>query len=273
MSKLSKRYQARLAEYKKLAKKADAQMRTLERYIKLAKRDVYETKTVTKKVKVGEKINPETGRKKNIVKKVKTKVKVLTDKYKKYAVLEEYAYGTAQQDIKRLYGGGSTFDRVPKKKGKYISIDELNARIEAMEKFLSKPSAYLKKSKTHSSYPDALKRSAKAFSAALSDRVGHDINLSPDDIKQLLEDAEEQGLTEDYGKYEVLEVLYEIQNNDDLMDAINKIKDQDIADPDEEATVIRDKAEELGIPADKSQIISTMMSSQNIDFSKFRTIL
>ena len=74
MSKLSKRYQQRLAEYKKLAKKADAQMRTLERYIKLAKQDVYETKTVTKKVKVGERINPKTGRKKNIVKKVKTKI-------------------------------------------------------------------------------------------------------------------------------------------------------------------------------------------------------
>lgn len=272
MPRMSKRYAERLAEYKKLAKKADAQMRTLERYIKLAKRDVYETKTVTKKIKIGEKINPKTGRKINITKKVKTKVKVLTDKYKKYAVLEEYAYGTAQLDIKRLYGGGSTFDRAPKKKGKYISIDDLNDRIEAIEKFLSKPSAYLKKTKEHSSYPDALKRSAAAFSQELSDRLGYEIHLSPEDIKDLLKEAKEQGILDDYGKYEFLEALSEVQNNFKLLAAVAKIKEADINDKDIEATAIREKAQELGIDDDRSQVISSILTSENIDLSKFKVL-
>lgn len=256
MPRMSKRYAERLAEYKKLAKKADAQMRTLERYIKLSEMTVSDPK------------NPDRAAKIN---------KELREKYGKYNVLKDYAYGTAQNDIKRLYGGGSRFDRAAYKtddKGnkKYISIDDLNDRIEAIEKFLSKPSAYLKKTKEHSSYPDALKRSAAAFSQELSNRIGYEIHLSPEDIKDLLKEADEQGLLDDYGKYEFLEALSEIQNNFKLLTAVGKIKEARINDKDIEATAIREKAQELGIDDDRSQVISSILTSENIDLSKFKVL-
>ena len=260
MARVSRKQQ-RLAEYKKLAKKADAQLRTLERYIRLANTTVYETK-----------VNKKTGK----------KTKVISKKYEKYKILEEYAYGTAMQDIKALYGGGKRFDRT----AKGLSLAELNERINAIESFLSKPSAYVRSTKEHESISAAWKRSAKAFSEEVTNRLRKSgtigekekINLSPEDIKDLVNEAQNYGLYEEgLTKYEIIEALKEVQDDASLLEAIKKIKDQkkyeriNADNEDAFATEVKDKLKELGVSKETSQTL-TKMSAMGIDFSRFRRI-
>ena len=260
-SRQKRNYDKRLKEYKRLAKKADAQLRQLERYIKLSKMDVYETK-----------VNKKTGK----------KTKVLTDKYKKYHVLEDYAYNTAMQDIQRLYKGGKRFDR----SAAGLSLKELNKRIAAIEDFLGKPSAYIKKTKEHSSIVDAWNRAAEAFSAEITKRlrdsktIGKDefINLTPDMIKDLVEEARNQGIIDDDELYRVLQAIATIQRNEDLLEAINDIRSgysneelKSKGNRDKMATELKEKMKDLGLGTSESATLSTMIGN-GIDFSKFRQL-
>ena len=255
----SSKYQQRMADYKRLAKKADAQMRTLERYIRLSQMTVYETK-----------INKKTGK----------KTKVISHKYEKYHVLKDYAYGTALKDIQRLYGGGKRFDR----SAKGLSLADLNERIKAIEDFLSKPSAYVKASKEHESINVAWKRAADAFSAELTKRLKDSgmisdkdkISLTPEELADLMHQAEEYGVLDEFGKYEVLESVKEIQDDKSLLEAINKIRDKYPERMNEDAenamtTEMKDELQELGVSKASSATISNMVA-MGVDFSKFRRI-
>ena len=255
----SSKYQQRLADYKRLAKKADAQMRTLERYIRLSQMTVYETK-----------INKKSGK----------KSKVISHKYEKYHVLKDYAYGTALKDIQRLYGGGKRFDR----SAKGLSLADLNERIKAIEDFLSKPSAYVKASKEHESINVAWKKAADAFSAELTRRLrksgtigeNETISLKPEELADLMHQAAEYGVLDEYGKYEVLEALKEVQDNRSLLEAIHKIRTKYPERMNEDAenamvTEMKDELQELGVSKASSATISNM-AAMGVDFSKFRRI-
>ena len=260
MAKMTKHYQQRLAEYKKLAKKADAQLRAIERVTRPG-REIHYKEVVDKK----------TGKKK----KVQITSQRVANEIERYSHLREYAYKTAQKDIKKLYGGGTRFDRTAKKNnGEYITLDVLNARINSINEFLSKPSAYLRKTKEHESYPSALKKSAKAFSDKLSKRLGEKITLSPDQIRDLMNEIKEQGMTDDYGKYEALDAIYEYQDNDQLKEVIYNVKSRDYknrAERDAEATFLNEEFKSKGVDPATSQTLSKMIIN-GVDLTRFINI-
>ena len=213
----SKRYEARLDEYKRLAKKADAQLRSLERAFQMAEGaqktlEKYEESVRTGKWEKGQiRFN----------KKQLELTKKRAAQYSKYAILKDYAYGTALNDIKRLYGSGKRFNRsIPEG----MKLEDINKRIDAITAFLNKPSAYLRSTKEHESYPAALKRSAAAFSDALTKKVGRKVSLSADQIGELLNMADEYDLINSVGKYEFLEAVYAYQDNKAFQEAIQSIE-------------------------------------------------
>lgn len=261
---MTKRYQQRLAEYKRLAKKADAQLRAIERVTRPGR-----------EIKYKEVVDKKTGKKT----KVQITSKRMASEIERYKHLRDYAYKTATDDIKKLYGSGTRFDRsaytTKDGKKKYISLDALNARIKAMETFLSKPSAYLRKTKEHSSYADALKRSAKAFSDQLSKQLGRTVKLTPEQIKALKEELKQQGTDGDYGVYEALEAVYEYQNNKAIEEALSKIKGEaknmTRRERDAVSTELKNEFQEKGIDITKSQTLASMAVS-GIDFKQFANI-
>lgn len=259
--KNSARYEQMLKEYKRLAKKADAQLRTIERFSKLAQSDVYVTKWVTKTIK------NKNGKKQ----KVRRKVTELTNKYEKYAHIKDMAYKGAMTDIKNLYGSGKRFDR----SAKGLSQAQLQKRIDAINDFLSKPTAYMKKDKKHGSYSDALKRAAEGFSEEITNRLrdskiiseDESISLTPEEIKDLHDIAEEQGLLDDNDLYKIMEIISSIKRDDKLKEAIDKVKLT--GDRQGDATKIRKKLIKIGVEKSKSATLSTMITN-GVDFSQFK---
>ena len=245
---LSKQYKNKLALYKQLAKKADAQLRAIERVTRPGR-------TIT------EKTTP------------RMRTEILRHKH-----LKDYAYKTAMNDIERLYGEGKRFDRVPYKtvngEREYIPIEDLNKRIHAIETFLSKPSAYLRATKTHSSYSDALNRSAAALSETLSQQLHMDISLSPEEIKEFMDIAEQQGLLNDADKYTAYEAVATYQDNEKIRKAIKEAKERvkNYTDPHAKATVIKNKLRKAGLSVSQSATIASMVAS-DVDFEAFKYIV
>ena len=237
---MSKRYEQRLAEYNRLAKKADAQLRSLERAFRFYD-DTHEKKLALRRQALSKSVKGEalTSAERSVLKMNKEQLRLTRQRAKtaeRIKQLPEYAYSSAQKDIQRLYGSGDRFHRVPKKNGEYISLDELNKRIEAIQRFISKPSSRLTSSKGQEGFLSAQKRSIKAFSEAIRNRLNEgvepgdkmyitekELSFTPEEMKDLMDKAKEQGLLHDYGKYETIEAIYEYQNDDDLRDAIAEV--------------------------------------------------
>lgn len=263
MSKMSKRYEQKLAEYKRLAKKADAQLRAIERVSRPGREIVYK-----------DVVDKKTGKTKT----VQVTSNRLATEIRRHKHLKDYAYKTAQNDIEKLYGGGNRFDRVPYKtvngEREYISIDDLNKRINAIKTFLSKPTAYLKATKEHSSYSEALNKSAAALSSKLSQQLGTTISLTPEEVKEFMDIAEQQGLLDDVGKYAAYEAVATYQDNEAIRKAIADAKERvkNYDDIDAKATVIRKALQSEGLPLDKASIMAKLVSN-NIDFEEFNTIV
>lgn len=246
--KMSKAYERKLEQYKKLAKKADAQLRQIERVS-----------------------NPN----RKITEKTSERMKTEIIRHRH---LKDYAYKTAQNDIQKLYGGGNRFDRVAyttvNGKKEYIPIEDLNKRINAIENFLSKPSAYLRATNNHSSYSDALNRSAAALSDKLSKELGVTIKLSPEEIKEFMDIAEQQGLLNDAGKYQAYEAVATYQDNARVREAIKQAKERtkNYKDANAKATVIRKELKKAGLGKAESATIASMAAS-GVDFEAFSTIV
>ena len=246
--KLSKAYERKLEQYKKLAKKADAQLRQIERVSR-----------------PGRQITEKTSE--------RMKTEIIRHRH-----LKDYAYKTAQNDIQKLYGGGNRFDRVAyttvNGQKEYIPIEDLNKRINAIENFLSKPSAYLRATSGHSSYSDALNRSADALSAKLSKDFGMDISLSPEEIKEFMDIAEQQGMLADGGKYLAYEAVATYQDSAKVRQAIKDAKERvkNYKDVNAQATVIRKALRKAGLNVGQSSTIATMAAS-GVDFDAFSTIV
>ena len=259
---MTQHYAERLALYKKLAKKADAQLRAIERVSRPGR-----------EIKYKEVVDKKTGKKT----KVQITSKRMASEIERYKHLKDYAYKTAKKDIQNLYGSGNRFDRSAymTKDGQktYISLEALNARINAIETFLSKPSAYLRKTKEHSSYSDALNRSAKAFSSELSKKLGKKVRLTPEDIKYLKEELKQQGAEGDVEIYKALEAIYEYQNNDEIQELVDKVKNRGVknmnrSERDALATDLNTAFKNNGIDLESSQTLASMAVT-GIDFSKF----
>lgn len=269
----SRQYEKKLKLYKELSKKADAQLRALERAFQIAEnRPLFEEQLArdTEARKTGSK-------KGRLTKKQRSMINRRLTEAHRYAHLHEYAYATAQDDIKRLYGGGNRFDRQPyitvKGEKKYISIKELNKRIKAIESFLSKPSAYIRKAPGHSSYNDALIRSAAALSDKLSKMLGRPVSLTPEEVKEFMEISKQIGLLNQTGKYLAYEVVATYQDNEAIQDAIKKAKEKvkNYSDINAKATVIRKDLQGVGVAPDMSATLSNLVA-HDVDLEAFKTI-
>ena len=265
--KMSKAYERKLEQYKKLAKKADAQLRAIERVSRPDRQIVYK-----------DVVDKKTGKTKTVqVTSNRMATEILRHKH-----LKDYAYKTATDDIKRLYGGGNRFDRAAyttvNGQKEYIPIEDLNKRINAIENFLSKPSAYLRATNNHSSYSDALNRSAAALSDKLSKDLGMTIKLSPEEIKEFMDIAEQQGLLNDAGKYQAYEAVATYQDNARVREAIKEAKERinkqknKYKDLNAQATVIRKALKKAGLGKAESATLSSMAAS-GVDFDAFSTIV
>lgn len=269
----SRQYEKKLKQYKELAKKADAQLRALERAFKTAENRALFEEQLARDAEARKK----RLRKGRLTNKQRTMIKRRLTEAHRYAHLHEYAYATAKDDIKRLYGGGNRFDRQAYKtvngEKKYIEIKELNKRIKAIESFLSKPSAYIRKAPGHSSYNDALNRSAAALSDKLSKMLGHTVSLTPEEVKEFMEIATQIGLLDQTGKYLAYEVVATYQDNEAIRDAIKKAKEKvkNYSDINAKATVIRKDLQAVGVASDMSATLSNLVAN-DVDLDVFKTI-
>lgn len=286
---MSKRYEQRLAEYNRLAKKADAQLRSLERAFKFYD-ESHDQKLALRRQALSKSVKGEslTKAEKSALKMTKDQLRLTRQRAKtaeRIKQLPEYAYSSAQKDIQRLYGSGDRFHRVPKKNGEYISLDELNKRIEAIQRFISKPSSRLTSSKGQEGFLSAQKRSVKAFSEAIRNRLNEgvepgdkmyitekELSFTPEEMKDLMDKAKEQGLLHDYGKYEAIEAIYEYQNDDDLRDAIADVisdrPDSDMSQSQRDALATKLMREFEDRTGSKHETLASMISN-GVDMSVF----